>query len=151
MSDLGLFGDMPESISFPCLILARNVMEVLKNKEEEPHFWVPPLYSLINLFFDNAGMESGECSRMIGRCTEHFFCLKIGKIDVTGSDVDIGVIALCQFLISTAVIFDHTKWIVFGIALIKNTASVYIVEIQTVLGKCNRMTGFHIGMSGALF
>lgn len=66
-------------------------------------------YSLINLFFDNAGMESGECSRMIGRCTEHFFCLKIGKIDVTGSDVDIGVIALCQFLISTAVIFDHTK------------------------------------------
>lgn len=104
-------------------------------------------YSLIHLFFDNAGMESGECSRMIGRCTEHFFCLKIGKIDVTGSDVDIGVIALCQFLISTAVIFDHTKGrIVFGIALIKNTASVYIVEIQTVLGKCNRMTGFHIGM-----
>ena len=70
-------------------------------------------------------MESGECSRMIGRCTEHFFCLKIGKIDVTGSDVDVGVIALCQFLISTAVIFDHTKGrIVFGIALIKNTASV---------------------------
>ena len=31
-------------------------------------------YSLIHLFFDNAGMESGECSRMIGRCTEHFFC-----------------------------------------------------------------------------
>ncbi len=92
-------------------------------------------------------MESGECSRMIGRCTERFFCLKIGKIDVTGSDVDIGVIALCQFLISTAVIFDHTKGrIVFGIALIKNTASVYIVKIQTVLGKCNRMTGFHIGM-----
>ncbi len=87
-------------------------------------------YSLIHLFFDNAGMESGECSRMIGRCTEHFFCLKIGKIDVTGSDVDIGVIALCQFLISTAVIFDHTKGrIVFGIALIKNTASVYIVKI----------------------
>lgn len=108
MSDLGLFGDMPESISFPCLILARNVMEVLKNKRGGTAFWVPPLYSLIHLFFDNAGMESGECSRMIGRCTEHFFCLKIGKIDVTGSDVDIGVIALCQFLISTAVIFDHT-------------------------------------------
>lgn len=69
--------------------------------------------------FDNAGMESGECSRMIGRCTEHFFCLKIGKIDVTGSDVDIGVIALCQFLISTAVILIIQSRIVFGIALIK--------------------------------
>lgn len=58
MSDLGLFGDMPESINFPCLILARNVMEVLKNKEEEPHFWVPPLYSLINLFLITPGWKA---------------------------------------------------------------------------------------------
>ena len=105
--------------------------------------WVPPL----TLFFDNAGMERSKFSRMIGRGTEYFFGFKIRKVDVAGSDIDIGVIALCQFLISTAIIFDHAEGrIVFGIALVKYCASVYIVEIQTVGGKCNRMTGFHIGM-----
>lgn len=84
-------------------------MEVLKNKRGGTAFLGSSSLQSYKFIFDNAGMESGECSRMIGRCTEHFFCLKIGKIDVTGSDVDIGVIALCQFLISTAVIFDHTK------------------------------------------
>ena len=53
-------------------------------------------------------MERLDVSGIGSWCAVYLFCLKIGKIDVIGGNVDIGIRSFSESCVAAAVIFHHT-------------------------------------------